>query len=199
MYDTDNDDGLRGRIDVVSEEVTRRTTSLADVEEPSFGRKTLTMMTAPRIIAEVLAGFGDQQAVLRYLERPKLGERIAENFADVGLRGLGEDQSHGLLLPERVGFGFVHESVELIIGLELGAVSVQRFDALVPRRAEQARTLGFDRVALFQRFLAREQDFANARETASGHLCFSKAGDLFRNLAGTDGARHWSISSMISR
>jgi len=55
--------------------VTRRTTTLADVEEPSFGRKAFMVMTKPGIFAQVLACFGDERAVPRYLERSELRSR----------------------------------------------------------------------------------------------------------------------------
>lgn len=186
---TQDVDAIFHLIHHVENEVTRGPAALRDVEEPPVGRQPVSVVAKPGIVAEVLARFGDQRTILRHLQRPELRTGCAENLAYVGFRDIAEEEPHGGLLPERFGFGLVHESLELFIGLELRTVLAKRGKAFLTCAPQ-----GFHAIlvclALFERFLAGEQDLADGGEAAGGDLRFGEAGDLFRNLAGTDGARH---------
>jgi hypothetical protein len=103
---------------------------------------------------------------------------------DVALCGVCEDQAHGLFLPQRIGFGFGHERLEVLVGFELRTVKTEGLHTLFSGRAKQARTLGLESVALLERLDACEKYIRNAREAAGGDLRLREAGHLFGDLVG---------------
>lgn len=100
--------------------------ALRNVKEPPVGRQPLAMMAQSGIVPEIPARFGEQGAVLRHLERSELCARRTENLAYVRFRDVGENELHGRLLPERFGFGVIHERLEFFVGLELRSVVTKR-------------------------------------------------------------------------
>ena len=98
--------------------------TLRDVEQPPVRRQAFTMMSETGILAKALAGFTDQRAVFWDLQRPELGARRAQNLGYVGLCDVAEEQAHGL--PQRFGFGLVHERFEFLVGFELRPVLAKR-------------------------------------------------------------------------
>src|SRR5690606_32651710 len=116
MQDAQYVDTVLGTVQGIQDEMPGRPPALRDVEQPPVRGQAFTMMSEAGILPKPLARFADQRAVLRDLQRPKLGARRTKDIAYVSLRDVAEEQAHGL--PQRFGFRLVHERLELLVGFE---------------------------------------------------------------------------------
>jgi len=85
---------------------------------------------------------------------------------------------HGLV-PGGIGFAVVEEGAEFGVGLKLRALSVQGFDAAVPRGAQQSNALGIETLTEAHGLDSGAQYVANRRKPPGVYLRFSEAGNVF--------------------
>lgn len=95
MQNPEHFDTAFGLVQDVQKEMARGPAALRNMEEPPVIGQPLPMMTEVRMLLEALAGFRDQRAVLRYLDRPELPASSPENLAYVRFGNVAEDQTHG--------------------------------------------------------------------------------------------------------